>query len=256
MRTMIPKLDERNGSFEGYLATWFTLDDHGDMFLPGAFDEFTDEFIRDNHISLAGHQSHEPIGKYVAAWSDDVGFWVKGVFTEFDDAQKLRTLINQNVIQFLSVGVRMLAGGYEYVTNDQAKQIQHRAGYSPTEIEKDLFQRIRIVRVVSRAMPYEGTPTTVPANKSARIIVKKESVPPRVSASLDRIRSTAASLKNREAETGIPDNRLSAIHASLELVTKEVGNMIQPSDLELDAETELQARQRLIGALMKAKGMS
>lgn len=221
-----PKIKPVTGGFEGYLSTWFTLDNHGDMVLPGAFREFLPGFLEANAISSPGHKTEKPIGKYVEAIEDEIGLWVRAEYSNIEAAREVRTLVNDGVINFLSIGFWLMTDGYRYITNERARLIQKQNDYVPDEFEKDLLRRVRIVRLINRAEPYEGTPTTVPANKKARIMVRKEAMPLKVANSIDRIRSAAAGIKNRESETGIPDARLLAIKHGVEQALSEINTMI------------------------------
>lgn len=85
-RAVLPKTDQPG--FDGYVSTWYTVDDRGTFFLPGAFKKTSREAAKNAPV-LWQHQVDSwsgapdvPIGKHLAMQEDDRGFAVSVAVNE------------------------------------------------------------------------------------------------------------------------------------------------------------------------------
>jgi HK97 family phage prohead protease len=101
-----------DGTFEGLLASYNTVDLGGDRILPGAFTKTMQE--RGSEVPMLWqHDSHQPIGKLVLSDSPD-GLKVKGIFSmTIPLAQHAYDLLKDGVIKGLSIGYDAVKDSYD-----------------------------------------------------------------------------------------------------------------------------------------------
>src|ERR1017187_1776130 len=107
------KFAGKAGSFEGYAAVFGNLDSGGDVILPGAFQEFAK--TRDGKtIVLYQHSMRDPIGK-ASVSQDSHGLAFKAELAlEDPTAKKAYGLMRDGIIDSMSVGYDVLAGGEQF----------------------------------------------------------------------------------------------------------------------------------------------
>jgi uncharacterized protein len=131
------------GTFSGYASVYGNKDSYGDIVMPGAFAKT----IANRPVVkiLYQHDPHMPIGKGRLEDSE-VGLLVHAQLTlAVSEAQKAFALLKDGVLDSLSIGYRVPAGGEQYDKGRDANLLQ----------EIDL---------------HEVSPVTFPANTLARII--------------------------------------------------------------------------------------
>lgn len=127
-----------NGEFEAVLVT-SALDRDGEYFEPKAFEPLPK--------SIPIHLNHDlrnPIGRGFPVY-DDEKIVVKGYFASTEDAQTVRTKVNEGIIDSMSVG--FIKGVREKKNGKTA---------------------------ITRAEMFEGTLTAIPANTEALVLSSKE----------------------------------------------------------------------------------
>lgn len=220
----IKAFDEKG--FEGYASTFFTLDRHNDIIMPGAYKANLKSFLDNNFIGGSGHDWNNPVGKYYDANEDSVGLYVKAKYSDVPDAHNLRTLINDGVIKGLSVGMEIEAS--KMVSPKEVKAIWQEAGYEPDRKELRRLGNVKSVRLITSADLIEVSPVTVPANPKAQITSFK-SAPGDVAAYCSRVLQTARSIHAQQLKNGIEDERLGAIYAAVTDLSIAIEEMIGKS---------------------------
>jgi len=198
------------GGFEGYASTWYNVDHHGDIVVPGAYQQGLAKFLDENFVGGSGHDWNRPIGRFTTAIEDDRGLYVVAKYSDVEAAREVRTLINDRVIQKLSVGMRLQA--VEHLKPQSVRSLWKNAGYTPTEDDQAALEQHEVVRVIRKAQLLEVSPVTVPANDNARIMAyKSASAPNGVTAYLGRVEATVKSIARMDPD----DARISAIAKSV-----------------------------------------
>lgn len=202
-----------NGGFTGYASTFYTLDNHGDIVLPGAYKDGLPKFLEENFIGGAGHNWDNPLGKYTEAEEDRKGLLVVAKFSDTAAARDVRTLINDKVIRKLSVGMRLET--VSHIKPPAVRKLWEDAGYRPTPDDEKALARHQVVRLIHKASLMEVSPVTVPANDQARILSHKSDLPGDVAAYLSRIEQTARSIQSSALKLGREDGRVEQIYAAV-----------------------------------------
>jgi HK97 family phage prohead protease len=136
---------QEDGSFEGILASYNTVDLGGDKIMPGAFTKTMQE--RGSEVPMLWqHNPDEPIGTLQLSDSPD-GLLVKGqLLMDLDYAKKAYILLKAGVIKGLSIGF--------------------------STIKKDMQDGVRLLKEIKL---YEGSVVTFPMNEHCMVTaVKKE----------------------------------------------------------------------------------
>lgn len=136
---------QEDGSFEGILASYNTVDLGGDKILPGAFTKTMQE--KGGEVPMLWqHNADEPIGMLQLSDSPE-GLLVKGqLLMDLDYAKKAYILLKAGVIKGLSIGF--------------------------STIKKDMQEGVRILKEIKL---YEGSVVTFPMNEHCMVTaVKKE----------------------------------------------------------------------------------
>jgi HK97 family phage prohead protease len=136
---------QEDGSFEGILASYNTVDLGGDKIMPGAFTKTMQE--RGSEVPMLWqHNPDEPIGTLQLSDSAD-GLLVKGqLLMDLDYAKKAYILLKAGVIKGLSIGF--------------------------STIKKDMQDGVRLLKEIKL---YEGSVVTFPMNEHCMVTaVKKE----------------------------------------------------------------------------------
>ena len=206
------------GGFEGYASTWYNVDHHGDIVVPGAYQQGLAKFLDENFVGGSGHDWNRPIGRFTTAIEDDRGLYVVAKYSDVEAAREVRTLINDRVIQKLSVGMRLQT--VEHLKPQSVRSLWKNAGYTPTEDDHAALEQHEVVRVIRKAQLLEVSPVTVPANDNARIMAyKSASAPNGVTAYLGRVEATVKSIARMDPD----DARIPAIAKSV----KDLLNVIE-----------------------------
>lgn len=222
------------GGFEGYASTWHNIDHHGDIVVPGAYQHGLAKFLDENFVGGSGHDWNRPIGRFTTAVEDDRGLYVVAKYSDVEAAREVRTLINDRVIQKLSVGMRLQA--VEHLKPHAVRSLWKNAGYTPTEDDHAALEQHEVIRVIRKAQLLEVSPVTVPANDNAKIMAyKSASAPNGVTAYLGRIEATVKSIARMDPE----DARISAIAKSVKelLIMIEDLQRLESDDLEEPGKT-------------------
>jgi HK97 family phage prohead protease len=200
------------GGFEGYASTWYNIDHHGDIVVPGAYRDGLAKFLDENFVGGSGHDWNRPIGRFTTAVEDDRGLYVVAKYSDVEAAREVRTLINDRVIQKLSVGMRLQT--VEHLKPNAVRSLwKNSAGYTPTEDDLAALDKHEVIRVIRKAQLLEVSPVTVPANDNARIMAYKSATAPNgVTAYLGRIEATVKSIARMDP----CDARIPAIEKSVE----------------------------------------
>jgi HK97 family phage prohead protease len=98
---------DAEGRFAGYASRFGTLDEGGDMVLPGAFRRSLARRGKGRIRMLFQHDPKEPIGLWETIAEDRQGLWVEGrLVGGVPRADALRRLIAARAIDGLSIGFR------------------------------------------------------------------------------------------------------------------------------------------------------
>jgi HK97 family phage prohead protease len=159
------------GGFTGYGATWWTLDNAADVMCKGAFADDLDRIVREVLISNINHEFDEPLGKVYKATEDDYGLLLDARYSDVEAVKDTRTLINDRVIQWLSVTFATIDA--EFVTPDELTRIWMSVGYQPSDDDLRRLKAVDIIRVVKKAKLREVTPASMPINHKAVILTSK-----------------------------------------------------------------------------------
>ena len=98
---------EESGRFAGYASVFGTVDDGGDIVMPGAFTKTLTARGRANIRLLFQHDPKDPVGVWARIAEDGFGLWVEGrLVPGVPRADALRRLIESRAIDGLSIGFR------------------------------------------------------------------------------------------------------------------------------------------------------
>lgn len=165
-----PKADADTGGFSGYGSVFHALDFHNDIVAKGAYKDDLPRFLDKGFVGGPDHNHAKPIGRFKSAVEDNHGLWVDAVYSSTAFAQETRTLIQEEVIKSLSVGILPL----------QVKRLKTKAevlkywaenSYEPSE--DDLARAEGGARLIKRARILEISPVALPANEHAEITAYK-----------------------------------------------------------------------------------
>lgn len=165
------RLDGEIQEFEGYASKYYALDTYGTIAMPGAFDASLPEFLRRNIIGNIDHDHSKPIGKFYSATSDATGLYVKGRFSDVSWSKDVRTLIKDEVIKGLSVGMNIQES--RQATAAEVKKIWAKAGYKPDENELRRLEERKGAILIAKARLREVSPTAMPSNEHSEIMAFK-----------------------------------------------------------------------------------
>lgn len=97
------------GIFEGYGATFGNVDQGGDIIMAGAFKESLIERPAQRIKLLWQHNPYQPIGKFLEAFEDERGLFVKGQLNmRVAQAAEAYALLQDGAIDGLSIGYRTM----------------------------------------------------------------------------------------------------------------------------------------------------
>jgi HK97 family phage prohead protease len=98
---------DAEGRFAGYASVFGSVDNGGDIVMPGAFARSLQGDQRGRIRMLFHHNSKEPVGAWERIAEDGFGLWVEGRLTAgVPRADALRRLIGARAIDGLSIGFR------------------------------------------------------------------------------------------------------------------------------------------------------
>lgn len=98
------------GEFEGYLSVAGSVDQGGDIVMPGAFAESLQKRPAAKVRLLAHHDSRRPIGVWTSLAEDGRGLYAKGrLLLTTTDGRETYELMKAGALEGLSIGYRVLA---------------------------------------------------------------------------------------------------------------------------------------------------
>jgi HK97 family phage prohead protease len=219
------------GGFDGYASTWYTLDKVGDVIMPGAFKSDLPRFLNENFIGDINHNYGDPIGRFTESVEDGKGLYVKAVYSDVPRAKVVRTLINDRVIQTLSIG--FVPKEVKYVSPDELKLIWAKGGYQPTPDDLERIKMVKKIKLITKAKLLEVSPTPVPVNDEARILSFKswEECPPAFKTFCRRVIQSCRQIAGVDLKAGRVlssknEQRLRSVLDVLNSLTKEVNNLL------------------------------
>lgn len=143
------KAEEIGDNFvAGYASTFGNIDAYGDVVEKGAFTRTLK--ARKNQIKfLKYHDPNQPIGKVVEIKEDDVGLWVKAVFSSTIAGQEARAEVLEGVLDSFSIG------------------------FTPMKTKSGKSEDGRIINHIQEVKLYEFSLVTFPANEEAIVTAVK-----------------------------------------------------------------------------------
>ncbi len=115
---------DAEGRFAGYASVFGTVDEGGDIVMPGAFARTIGRRGRDGIRMLFQHDPKEPVGLWDRVAEDGHGLWVEGrLVPGVPRADALRRLIGSRAIDGLSIGFRTVRATREPGGNRRLWQI-------------------------------------------------------------------------------------------------------------------------------------
>lgn len=98
---------DADGRFAGYASRFGTLDEGGDIVMPGAFRRSLGRRGFGRIRMLFQHDPKEPVGTWERLAEDGTGLWAEGrLVPEVPRAEALRRLIARGAVDGLSIGFR------------------------------------------------------------------------------------------------------------------------------------------------------
>lgn len=218
--------ESQTGGFSGYGSTFHTLDYHNDIIAKGAYKDDLARFLEKGFVGGPDHNHAKPIGRFKSAFEDVRGLWVDAVYSSTPFAQETRTLIQEEVIKSLSVGILPL----------QAKRLKTKAevlkywsenDYDPSE--EELMRAEGGARLIKRARILEISPVALPANEHAEITAYKagrkisrgnvdliNSSISEIKAALQRLEDLVATVETAQAEEEAAEPEITVISDPLQ----------------------------------------
>jgi HK97 family phage prohead protease len=158
-----------HGGFSGYASTFYTLDSHGDIVDPSAYTHDLPRFLSKGFVGGSNHDHKNPIGRFADAYQDHAGLWVDVQLSGTRAAQETRQLIQDGVIQSMSVGILPITT--KRMTHNEVLRYWAQAGYTPSELES--LWANNGARLIKKARLLEVSPVALPANENAEIMTVK-----------------------------------------------------------------------------------
>lgn len=107
----------RQGVFEGYASTFNTIDNSGDLVLPGAFNHSLARRGVSNIRMLFQHDPAQPIGIWLDIKEDSNGLYVRGQLSmDVQRSAELAGLLRDGAIDGLSIGFKTIRANREKAT--------------------------------------------------------------------------------------------------------------------------------------------
>jgi HK97 family phage prohead protease len=160
------------GGFSGYASVFHTVDGSWgpDIIQPGAFADSLGEFLETGFVGGMNHDWDHPIGRPMAAREDAYGLWVEAALTDTPAAREVRQLIEDGVVQRLSIGFQVVLR--RRLEPDGIDAYWKQWGYEPTSLDRS--RATGEVRLIEKARLLEFSPVAVAANELARICPLRE----------------------------------------------------------------------------------
>lgn len=98
-------VSEGNGYLTGYAAVKGNVDSYGDVIVDGAFVKL-DEMLKSGYSGF--NHGDEPVGWFEEAKEDLKGLFVKIAFHSTEEAQKIRTIIQERIAASKDVGMSIM----------------------------------------------------------------------------------------------------------------------------------------------------
>lgn len=235
------------GGFTGYAATWWTLDNAGDVMVRGSFADDIERIKREIVVTDINHDFDDPLGKIVDAKEDDYGLLVEAKFSDVESVKDTRTLINDRVVQWLSLTFATIDA--EFITPDELTRLWMSVGYQPNEDDLRRIKCVDVIRIVRKAKLREVTPATKPINHQAVILTSKSEAfgksPRAIKALARRAMQACDTMKSADRLQAVVDLLTSvADHARMKIdnevpSVEAVAETVDASEVEALAALEL-----------------
>jgi HK97 family phage prohead protease len=153
---------DSSGEFEGHGAVFGNVDLGLDIIEPGAFQRsLVDHKSNDSRPAMFwSHDSHEPIGTWLAVAEDRIGLKVRGKLTlGVPRADAAYALMKDDALG-LSIGYRVAEGGASY-DNDGIRHLKDVDLYEISPVGLPMNRRARITAVKGQIKDIRGYETAV-----------------------------------------------------------------------------------------------
>ena len=195
------------GGFTGYAATWWALDNAGDVMHKGSFADDLERIVREVVVTDINHDFDDPLGRIVEAREDDFGLLVAAKFSDVESVKDTRTLINDRVVQWLSLTFATIDA--EFITPAELSAVWMSVGYQPTDDDLRRLKVVDVIRLVKKGKLREVTPATMPINHRAVILTSKSEPyaksPKAVKALARRAMQSCDTMKSQESLKAVVD---------------------------------------------------
>jgi HK97 family phage prohead protease len=112
-------LEDGNGGFTGYASVFGNVDSAKEIVVKGAFANWLEEFKKDGFIAYAHDWNGLPIGYVDNAYEDEKGLVTEVKFHSHDDAQKVRSVMQERQAAGKSVKMSI---GYSVLKSEPSPQ--------------------------------------------------------------------------------------------------------------------------------------
>jgi HK97 family phage prohead protease len=166
------------GYLKGYAAGILNIDRGEDIIFPGAFITL-DQFLLSGVVAWQ-HDWTNPIGKPLVArevLEPDYGLYTEARISKTTTGNDCMVLIRDEVVTKLSIGYRLLEGGYNFVNRDGLEGLLKQ--YNINEVKRSEiladFDRRKLEEVfaLTKIELFEYSPVTLPMNPEADITGSK-----------------------------------------------------------------------------------
>jgi HK97 family phage prohead protease len=132
-------------TIKGYASVFNVLDHAGDVILPGAFSLAKKDMERNLIKVLSQHDWKSPIGKPTVIEEDSFGLYFEAVISKTEKGVELAELINDGVIDRMSIGYRIL----KYVEFDDAALRARAAEEDPRMVYLPFWylQKLKLIEI-------------------------------------------------------------------------------------------------------------
>lgn len=151
--------DPQAGTIEGYASTW-DLDEGGDIIVKGAFAKTIKERVPASKVKLLDSHhwdASHTIGTVTEAKEDDTGLYIKATFASTDDAQAIRTKVQEGHLDRFSIGYAVFKDRYERVGDRVVRYIDELALYEVSVVPLPMNENAAVTGVKT-VVPYQDLP--------------------------------------------------------------------------------------------------
>lgn len=172
-------IDSGNGGFDGYFATFGTLNSHNEILLAGAYDECVPQMLRDGFVCLDHDWAVDNhVGMINASTRDNKGQRATIAFHSDEKSQRARTrsaerLASDKTVK-LSYAFTVDADGYTIVSGRDA--LKHLGPFATTE-ERARCAKLASVTIIHRvARVYEISIVALPSESHADVLQVRDGI--------------------------------------------------------------------------------